>query len=110
MPHWMSAESFKHYVKYLYCGTLGDRDLSTSTIFGLYKIAYCFRDYMLEDHLVVQALIPTMSLGEAIHFLDEIEMMNNDSKRESKILLKDYCVHIVSKNLAKQLRTDRQKI
>ena len=43
-----------------------------------------------------------MSLGDAIHFLDEIQQMKNlDSKRESKILLKDYCVHIISKNLAK---------
>ena len=73
MPHWMNAESFKHYVKYLYCGSLGSSDLSTSAIFGLYKIAYCFRDYPLEDHIVVQALIPNMSLGDAVHFLNEIQ-------------------------------------
>jgi hypothetical protein len=68
----MSPESFKFYVKYLYVGSLSDSKISSQLMFGLYKIAYCFRDYTLENHIVVQALIPNMSVGDAIFYLKEV--------------------------------------
>jgi hypothetical protein len=88
----------KLFIKFLYLGAVSDQALDYKAMFDFYRTAYYFKHATLEDQIVVEGMIPQMSLKSAIYYLKGLQRLK-ESDRESKELLKDYCSFYLAKNL-----------
>lgn len=74
MPKWIDIQSFKMFIRFLYLGTMNyenDRpNLNFDELFELYRTSWYFKHAILQDHVVVDALIPKMTLKNAIYTLN----------------------------------------
>ena len=78
-------------------------------MFDFYRTAHYFKHSTLEDQIVVEGMIPQMSLESAIYYLKGLQRLK-ESGRESKVLLKDYCSFYLAKNLPQQLRIRKSEL
>ena len=99
LPEWISPQALKLFIKFLYLGSISDQSLDYKSIFDFYQAAAYFKHPVLEDQIVVEGLIPQMSLRSALHILKGLQRFK-DVERESRVLLQDYCSFYLAKHLA----------
>ena len=69
-PNWMSNDALKLFIRFLYIGRLDLRlDQDFKEMFDFYLTSYFFRHYLLEDYIVIECLIPQMTVDKAIQIL-----------------------------------------
>ena len=81
MPRWIDIQSFKMFIRFLYLGTFNygcDRpNMNFQALFELYRTSWYFKHPILQDHVVVDGLIPKLTLKDAIYALGELKLMVN---------------------------------
>lgn len=65
LPEWMHPKAFNMFIRYLYLGEIENYS-NFETMYEFYKIAYNFRHYILETQIVVQHLMPELTLNDSI--------------------------------------------
>lgn len=99
LPQWITPDALKLFIKFLYLGSVSDRNLDYKSLFEFYKTAFYFKHNILEDQIVVEGLIAKINLRAALYVLKGLQKFK-DNQRESKILLMDYCSFYIAKHLA----------
>jgi hypothetical protein len=94
------------FLTFIYLGRIPPEEASIDlkdfkAVYDFYLVAYKFKHSILEDYIVVEALIPLMCPKYAVFCLSELFQLDKTDQRESKVHLTDYCLYILAKNLPK---------
>ena len=125
MDDWVSLATFEFYVRYIYTGKLSLEineelwdvanksrkrsidDFTCKELIDFYKFAHYTKNDQLEKLLLLENIIPRMSVEMALYYL-KIRSLKKDliifeNLRESEQLLMDYSCFYVARHLPKQL-------
>ena len=76
--------------------------------FHFYILAFFMRNYVLEDTIVVNYLLPSIQPSDCPYILRELlRETQNDPHRESKLLLLEYVTFTIAHSLPLSLKRNR---
>lgn len=122
LESWMKPKAVWQFIKFYYKGCIELKSSSSPTYIhecqDLFRVACFFESEPLQELLLAQEIIPNMVSNTALLFIKEYPCLNSNFNEENqkmpveraKRFLNDYCLHFISKNLPKIIRSQQSQL